>query len=227
MRGYIPKKVAKNDKGRRIAIGDIHGCISAFEKILSDKLRVTKDDQLFLLGDMIDKGPNSALVLDLIIELQKNDYQVFPIRGNHEEKFLAAYNYGFDFFENYLATYNSMDLIEGELESYLELIHNFEYCIELDNFVLSHSGINKNRINPYTDLRGMFPNINFKFEEEQLIKKTQIHGHLVRTIDEIEQSIIKKEKRFSIDSGCYLDTEEFGVLTALDLDKMKLFHQKK
>ncbi len=140
---------------------------------------------------------------------------------------MAAYKCGFDFFENYLNEYNSLDLLGGDLEEYLELIYKFEYCIELDNFVLSHSGINENRINPFTDLRGMFPNVEFKFEEEKLLSKIQVHGHLVRTKNEINESIETKEKRFSIDSGCYLDEEQYGFLTALNLDEMKLYHLKK
>ena len=223
---YIPKKIEKNDKGRRIAIGDIHGCYFALENLLIEKLQLTRDDQIFFLGDIIDRGLNSALVLDLIIHLQKNNYQIFPIKGNHEEQFLMAYNCGFDFFESYLKEYNSLDLLGGELESYLELIYNFEYCIELDNFILSHSGINEKRINPFTDLRGMFPKVNFKFNEVEYLSKIQIHGHSVNTIEEIKNSILKKERRVSIDSGCYLNTEEFGFLTALDLDAMKLYHQE-
>jgi len=200
---YTPKKLMKNERGRRIAIGDIHGCFFTFESLLKDQLQITKEDQLFLLGDVIDKGLHSSLVLDLIIDLKRNDFQIFPIKGNHEKK------------------------LGGALNEYLELIYHFEYCIELDDFVLSHAGINKGSINPFTDLRGMFSRVNFKFEEEKLISKIQIHGHLVRTINEIENSVLNKERRFSIDSGCYLDKEEFGYLTALDLDEMKIYHQKK
>ncbi len=224
---YVPKKIQRNDKGRRIAIGDIHGCYFTFEHLLKEVIQITKDDQIFLLGDLIGKGLNSSLVLDLVNDLKRKDYQVFPIKGNHEEKLLAAYKCGFDFFENYLNEYNSLDLLGGDLEEYLELIYKFEYCIELDNFVLSHSGINENRINPFTDLRGMFPNVEFKFEEEKLLSKIQVHGHLVRTKNEINESIETKEKRFSIDSGCYLDEEQYGFLTALNLDEMKLYHLKK
>lgn len=224
-RKYIPKKVTRNKYGRRIAIGDIHGCYFAFKKLL-EKLKLTKDDQIFLLGDLIDKGRDSSKVLDLVIELKENGYQVFPIKGNHEEKLLLAYNCGFDFFEKYLEEYNSQDLLCGKLEEYLELIYNFEYCIELDNFVLSHAGINEGRINPFTDLRGMFPTIEFQFNEADFLRKTQVHGHMVRSRTEIRKNIKEGAKRFSIDSGCYLNEDEFGYLTALELDSMELFHQK-
>lgn len=179
-----------------------------------------------MLGDLIDKGNESALVLDLVSDLKKEEYEIYPIKGNHEEKLLSAYYCGFDFFESYLAASNSTDLLEGDLEKYLEFISTFHYCIELNSFVLSHPGINEKRINPFTDLRGMFSNINFQFVEEEYLGKTQIHGHIVNTIDEIRRNVDNREKRFSIDSGCYLESAEFGFLTALDLDSMELFHER-
>ena len=137
-----------------------------------------------------------------------------------------AYNCGFDFFEKYLQNYNSLDLLEGELDLYLNMISQFEYCIELDNFVLSHAGIAQNNRSPFTDTRAMFPTIHFNFKDKQWYKKTQIHGHLVRTIKEIQQSVKQNKRQFSIDSGCYLRQEGLGYLTALNLDTMELFHQK-
>ena len=222
---YSPRKVEKKTEGRRIAIGDIHGCYYTLKKLLEEKVEVTREDQIFLLGDLIDKGENSSLVLDLILELKNIDFQIFPIRGNHEEKLLTASKCGFEFFEDYLTEYNSLDLLGEDLPDYLDLISTFDYCIELDEFVLTHCGINENRISPYTDLRGMFPLINFQFEEKEMLSKIQVHGHTVRTIDEIEKSVQQKERRISIDSGCCIREDEYGHLTALDLDTMTLYHE--
>ena len=194
---YTAKKIERGT-GRRFAVGDIHGCFFAFEELLNKEIKITKDDQLFLLGDLIDKGRNSALVLDLILDLKGKGFHIFPIKGNHEKQLLSAYDCGFEFFENYLLTYNSEDLLNGDLEKYLNLISSFEYCFELDHFVLSHCGINEQNLSPFTDLRGMFPKVNFHFDEELLLLKTQIHGHLVRTCDDIKKSVENKEKRFSV-----------------------------
>ena len=92
--------------------------------------------------------------------------------------------------------------------------------------MLSHVGINENRINPFTDLQGMFPEVLFNFDVQNILRKIQIHGHLVRTIDEIESSVKQRKKRFSIDSGCYLNEDGLGYLTAIDLDTMQLYHKK-
>ena len=44
---------------RLIAIGDIHGCHKDFADLL-DKLDLKKDDRLILLGDLINRGPDSG-----------------------------------------------------------------------------------------------------------------------------------------------------------------------
>ena len=51
-------------KGRLIAIGDIHGCPREFEELL-DKLELTKHDRVILLGDLVNRGPDSARVIAL------------------------------------------------------------------------------------------------------------------------------------------------------------------
>ena len=49
--------------GRLIAIGDIHGCYQEFGDLL-ERLNLTKDDQLILLGDLVNRGPDSGKVID-------------------------------------------------------------------------------------------------------------------------------------------------------------------
>lgn len=74
--------------GRVIAIGDIHGCSSALERLLG-ALDLGADDQLITLGDVIDRGPNSRRVVDLLLDISRAcRYQ--PVLGNHEEMMLAA-----------------------------------------------------------------------------------------------------------------------------------------
>lgn len=57
-KNYSVRKVEKKKEGRRIAIGDVHGCYYTLKRLLEDKVEVTKEDQIFLLGDIIDKGIN-------------------------------------------------------------------------------------------------------------------------------------------------------------------------
>ncbi len=193
---------------------------------MEDQIKPDKNDQVFILGDLIDKGRDSRMVLEYIYSLKSEGYRVYPIRGNHEDMILTAYDCGFGFFENYLQEYNATDLLDGDVHQYLQFISTFDYCIELDDYVLCHPGINDDRINPYTDLRGMFSRVNFDYDFNSVQSKTQIHGHISRTIGQITESVENNDKRISIDAGCVVEEDELGVLVALDLDSKELFLQK-
>ncbi len=78
--------------GRLIAIGDIHGCDVALETLLQ-RLAPRREDTLVILGDVVDRGPNTKRAIDLILDLQ-NACNVVSIMGNHEEMFLDAINGG-------------------------------------------------------------------------------------------------------------------------------------
>ena len=74
--------------GRVVAIGDIHGCPDALATLI-DALAPSRDDTIVLLGDYIDRGPNSRGVLDRLIALGGR-CRLVPLLGNHEEALLDA-----------------------------------------------------------------------------------------------------------------------------------------
>ena len=85
--------------GRTLAIGDIHGCDVALETLLSNVGPVA-DDTVVVLGDVVDRGPDSKRVIDLLLELEKAcNFKL--IMGNHEEMMLDAYHRG-DWMEDWL-----------------------------------------------------------------------------------------------------------------------------
>ena len=59
----LTQEITKNT-GRRFAISDIHGCGKTFIYLVEDILNLKKDDQLFILGDLIDRGKNSILLIN-------------------------------------------------------------------------------------------------------------------------------------------------------------------
>ena len=73
---------------RTIAIGDIHGCAAALQGLLAD-IELTSDDTLVVLGDMIDRGPESAEVIETLLGLV-SECRVVPLMGNHERMMLDA-----------------------------------------------------------------------------------------------------------------------------------------
>ena len=73
---------------RTIAIGDVHGCAVALSALL-ERLRPTPRDTIVLLGDYVDRGPDSRAVLERLVALARQ-CTVVPILGNHEEMLLAS-----------------------------------------------------------------------------------------------------------------------------------------
>src|SRR5687767_10335380 len=73
---------------RTLAIGDVHGCLTALDTLLGF-VRPTPRDHLIFLGDYVDRGPDTKGVLDRLIELRRTG-QVVCLRGNHEVMMAAA-----------------------------------------------------------------------------------------------------------------------------------------
>lgn len=70
------------------AIGDIHGCLRALERVLG-AVRPSRDDTVILLGDYVNRGPDSRGVIDRILYL-KNETNLIALRGNHDATMIAA-----------------------------------------------------------------------------------------------------------------------------------------
>jgi diadenosine tetraphosphatase ApaH/serine/threonine PP2A family protein phosphatase len=68
--------------GRLIAIGDIHGCHQEFAELLA-RLEPGREDRLILLGDLVNRGPDSAKVIDLA-----QAHRALSLLGNHELRLL-------------------------------------------------------------------------------------------------------------------------------------------
>ena len=93
-------------KGRLIAIGDIHGCHREFEDLL-DKLALEKRDRIVLLGDLVNRGPDSAKVIALARE-----HATVSLLGNHELRLL-----------NYRKTGDPTHLKKTDYETLKQLNH--------------------------------------------------------------------------------------------------------
>ena len=74
---------------RTLAIGDIHGCLTALTTLL-DFVAPAADDRLVALGDYVDRGPDSRGVLDLLIALHAGG-RLVALRGNHDEMMTEAH----------------------------------------------------------------------------------------------------------------------------------------
>jgi predicted phosphodiesterase len=90
--------------GRLIAIGDIHGCHAEFAELL-ERLAPTKNDRFILLGDLVNRGPDSPKVVDLARSIH-----AVSLLGNHELRLL-----------NYRRTQDKAYLKENDEETHARL----------------------------------------------------------------------------------------------------------
>lgn len=72
---------------RTIFIGDLHGCLAEAEELL-DACKASPSDHVVFLGDLVDRGPNSAGCIDLAMRIEARQGRPAAILGNHEEKHL-------------------------------------------------------------------------------------------------------------------------------------------
>lgn len=119
-------------KGRIIAVGDIHGCADEFEALL-EKLALTRADRLILLGDLVNRGPDSARVIALA-----RAHAHRALLGNHELRLL-----------NYRRTGDPTHLKKSDYETLGQLSHkDWNYLAQMPlmhcepelNTVLVHAG---------------------------------------------------------------------------------------
>jgi serine/threonine protein phosphatase 1 len=73
---------------RTLAIGDIHGCLRALDTLV-EEVDPKRDDLVVLLGDYVDRGPDSKGVLDRILALGAR-CQCLTLKGNHDLMMLGG-----------------------------------------------------------------------------------------------------------------------------------------
>ena len=69
---------------RTIIIGDVHGMKKALVSLIGE-VKPTSSDSVVFVGDLVDKGPESAQVVAYVRELSKT-LDITVVEGNHEEK---------------------------------------------------------------------------------------------------------------------------------------------
>lgn len=72
---------------RTLVIGDIHGCYRELQALL-DQAALSDDDTIISIGDMVNRGPHNAQVLDFF---RNSQARVQAIMGNHEWKHVRAH----------------------------------------------------------------------------------------------------------------------------------------
>ncbi|MBF0529914.1 MAG: serine/threonine protein phosphatase [Deltaproteobacteria bacterium] len=130
---------------RILAIGDIHGTLDKLRMLLAGIKWDPDEDTLIFIGDYVDRGPDSAGVIDHLIGLRQWSDKVVCLRGNHEQMFL-------DFLEgrneqtfNYnggQATIESYGGIEAGIpEEHVEFLNSLPLYYETNEYIFVHAGL--------------------------------------------------------------------------------------
>lgn len=212
----------------RYAISDIHGCNKTFRYLVQEVLQLKPDDQLYLLGDYIDRGPDTKGVLDFIMELQEKQYQVTTLMGNHEDMMLQALE-GDEYLEHWymngghqaMASFGVNDL-SAIPEKYWKFLFQLDFYVELEDYLLVHAGFDFESPNPFQNQKAMLWIRDFKLDETYTNGKTIVHGHTPIPVFEIEDAVADTDNKIiDIDGGCVFKMR-MGHLTALNLDTRQL-----
>ena len=221
-------------RGERVyAVGDVHGRLD----LLLDLVRQIEVDNdargeagttIVFLGDLIDRGPDSAGVIDAVLDLSRRR-SVRVLCGNHEEMFLGALesddvlrqflrfggretvlSYGVD-----ESQYAELEL--GELRGrlpvlvpaeHLEFLRNLEDWVRIGDYLFVHAGIRPGvplALQSKSDLRWIRePFLGSAVAGSECV----VHGHSVFDAPR------ERAGRIGIDTGAY----QSGRLTALGLE---------
>lgn len=215
----------------KYVISDIHGHFDKFMQML-ELIKFSDKDELYILGDIIDRGDKPLEVFDYVIG-HKN---IHLIRGNHEEMCkdafasrefnLWAYNGGG-------ITYEAlMEKGERYLNGFLYVISRLPYYMIVDNYLLVHAGVytKKNVDNELNDVLEYFDNDFSLWDRSAIESHQEINGYEIicghtpvqYITSSKENKIINKNGKTYIDCGVIFG--EKGKLGCLCLDTKETFY---
>jgi serine/threonine protein phosphatase 1 len=88
-----PPRIAPRQ--RIYAIGDVHGRFDLFVRLVAliredSERREPVPTTLVLIGDLVDRGPDSRRIVDRLRELQAGGMDIVVLKGNHEQIMVAS-----------------------------------------------------------------------------------------------------------------------------------------
>ncbi len=231
---------------KRWVIPDIHGCSKTLKSLVSELIKPSRNDELYFLGDYVDRGPDSKGVIDFIRALQDDQYNVTALKGNHEDFMVELYDaenkarntwwhrLGDKKHKVWIDIGGKSTLSSFEAEnirqvpaSYIEWMRGLKYYIPLENFILVHAGLNFKNENPFEDLRAMLWLRDYEIIPGKIGNRKIIHGHVPVNMELIMLAVKSRVYKFiDLDNGPYISGKEgFGNLVALELNSMEMVIQ--
>ena len=195
-------------------------------------LHIHPGDSVLLLGDLIDRGPDSKGVVDFYLALEETGVDIRSVRGNHESLFLQAHhsedNYvswmandgrstllSFGVSDDQITGPQCLDLIP---DRYLGFFHQMPFYLDIQDAFVVHAGLNAGIPDPLEDTDAMLWTRKEQYPEKLLQGKPLVHGHTpypLKTIQNQQGDI--RGKVIHLDGGCvYNQYPGYGYLVALN-----------
>lgn len=202
-------------------IGDIHGCFDQFKMLLEEEIKLTKQDVITCVGDIITKGKQNLAVVEYLLWLQREGYNISSVLGNHEYRILSLYHSDFSMLEAYLEKYNCLDLLTGDVDQITLLLQSFPFFVETNSWIIAHSYFSADQ-SGQADVRNMLGSANFSNLSARSIQtKRQIFGHRAIPFDELRSAVARNDRLINVDTCCVYDS--YGVLCAINLNTSEVF----
>jgi len=226
----------RTDPGERIyAIGDVHGCYELMRRLIDRigehhaALPEPRALHIVFLGDLIDRGPDSAAVLDFVYNLQLKSDRVVTLLGNHEEAMLNVLDGDASMLRHWLGfggreTLQSFDidppapdehpreflrrLQSGTPRAIVRWLRSLPLTAQSGDYFFCHAGVRPDvslRRQSRKDL--LWIRDDFLDHDEEL-DAVIVHGH------SIERNTVIRPHRIGVDSGAYVT----GKLSAIYLE---------
>lgn len=223
------------DGVRLYAVGDIHGHASLLEKMLAaieQDIRSSRQGRnvVVFLGDLIDRGPDSAAVIERLRSLDQRLFQPVFLTGNHEEALVrildgedavvgdwlrfggleCASSYGLNPARlRAMRPAQAAKLIRNSIpETHQQFLRSFADSFSAGDYLFVHAGIRpgipleQQTVQDLRWIRSPF------LEHDQRHPKTVVHGHT------ISKDIERRPGRIGVDTGAY----RTGLLSAIVLE---------
>lgn len=204
---------------RSIAVGDIHGCARALATLLA-AIAPRSDDQLVILGDYIDRGPDTRGVVEQLLALGPQ-CRLVVLLGNHEQMLLQSLaapslrpqwlRYG---------GRETLDSYGGSLEalppSHLEFLHAGRRCYETPRHFFVHANyVSTLPLDQQPDSVVLWMHLTRHLPGPHVSGKTAIVGHTPLA----DGKILDLGYLVDIDTCCFGG----GWLTALEVDTRQVW----
>lgn len=230
----VPRRVP--DGLRVYAIGDIHGRLDLFESLVAridaDRADGPGEVEMVLLGDYVDRGPDSAALLDRLAGPLPGWARWTVLRGNHEQAMLDAIdgaggdrvlqlwldNGGREAVRSYgvastIAYGDDLEAIAALLRArvpahHLALLRGLKLTHRIGDYLFVHAGIRPGVPIEAQDERDLL------WIRNEFLGCRDDHGCVVVHGHSITRDVDERDNRIGIDTGAYAS----GRLTALVLE---------